>query len=451
MSNSLNNLGTEKISTLIYKYSLPAIIAMLVNAIYGIVDRIFIGHFVGENALAGLTITFPLTNILFAFSLLIGVGAANIISNNLGAKNFDKASKTFGTAVCFGVLATLTLATLAYLFRDDILLILGATPEIFTYAEDYISIILFGFAFAMMSFIFTSTIRAEGKPYYTMISMSTACIANIIFDYIFIGIFGWGVKGAAAATILGQFISLVIVMYFYLGKKSVLKLSKSEFSFDFNIAREMSKIGFSSFLLNAGNAITLIFMNNQLTNFGGSGAIAAISVAFSIQTVVFMPVFGLRQGVQTIIGYNYGAKQTRRVYDSLFLGMKIAAIFTFSCYIVIMAFPSTLVGLFLKADSAIFDQTIHTVRLFLIILPLYFIQFLGLTFFQATGRGQISNFITIARQLIVIPCIIIFPLYLGLDGVYIASIFCDILSISAVLICILREYRHDKVYINQTA
>ncbi len=446
--SSLSNLGTEKISSLIYKYSLPAIIAMLVNAVYGIVDRIFIGHFVGENALAGLTITFPFTNILFAFSMLIGVGAANIVSNKLGAKEYKDASKAFGTAVIFGIVSTIILCILAFMFKNNILMILGATPEIFTYAEDYISIILFGFVFSIMAFIFTSTIRAEGKPFFTMISMCTACIVNIIFDYLFIGIFGWGVKGAAAATVLGQFVSLAIVVSFYLMKKSALTISKSDFTFDYDIAREMTKIGFSSFLLNAGNAITLIFMNNQLTNYGGAGAIAAISVAFSIQTLVFMPVFGLRQGVQTIIGYNYGAKEFRRVYDTLFLGMKISGIFMLCCYIMIMIFPSYLVSLFLQSDSAIIGQTIHTIRLFLILLPFYFIQFLGLTFFQATGRGQISNAITIARQLIVIPCIILFPLALGLDGVFIATVFCDFLSISVCLICILMEYKKDRAYIS---
>ncbi len=264
-----NALGTEKISKLIVKYSVPAIIAMVVNAIYNVVDRMFIGQYVGEQALAGLAITYPLNTILFSFAMLVGTGSANIVSNKLGAKDIDGASKVFGTGVIYGLILTFILCGLSYIFRIDILSYLGGTPEIIPYAVEYLNIILFGFVFLMISFILTNTIRSEGKVIITMTSMISACLTNIVFDYLFIGIFGMGVKGAAYATILGQFVGLSIVSLFYLTKKSVLHLHKSDFKLDFAIMSKINTIGFSSFIINAGAALTLIVMNNRLLHYGG--------------------------------------------------------------------------------------------------------------------------------------------------------------------------------------
>ncbi len=442
--NSLNDLGTEKISSLIYKYSLPAIIAMVVNAVYNIIDRMFIGKYVGENALAGLTITFPLTNILFAFGLLIGIGASSIMSNKLGAKEYKEASNIFGTAISFGILTTAIICAFSYINRQSILVILGGTPEIIPYAENYLNIILLGFIFSIMAYILSNLIRAEGKPFFAMASMITACLTNIVFDYIFIAVCGFGVQGAALATIIGQFVSLIIVISFYLTKRTVLTFSKKDFIIKFYIIRNIVKVGFSSFIINAGNAITLILMNQMLVKYGGTDAIAAIGIVFSMQTMVFMPVFGLRQGLQIIMGYNYGAEIMDRVYETFFKGLKISSIFMTTCYLAFMIFPGFFTGFFLNSDSEIFDLTIHTARVMLMFLPFYGIQFLGLSLFQATGRGQISNMITVIKQIAVIPFILFFPILLGLDGVYIASVGADVLAIILVVLFVVKEYRGDK-------
>ncbi len=449
--NSLNDLGTDKISTLIYKYSLPAIIAMVVNAVYSIIDRMFIGKYVGANALAGLTITFPLTNILFAFGLLIGIGSSSLVSNKLGAKDYKGASNIFGTAVVFGVVTTFVMCTFSYINRKSILVLLGGTPEIIPYAENYLNIILLGFIFSIMAFILSNLIRAEGKPIFTMVSMVAACITNIIFDYIFIALCGFGVQGAALATIIGQFVSLVIVLFFYLSKQTVLTFSKEDFIFKFSIAKDISKIGFSSFIVNAGNALTLIFMNLMLVKYGGTDAIAAIGIVFSMQTMVFMPVFGLREGLQTIMSYNYGADIMDRVYETFFKGLKISGFFMTACWLAFMIFPGFFTGFFIDKNSEIFEMTIHTARIMLMFIPFYGIQFLGLSLFQATNRGQISNIITIAKQIVVIPFIFISPLILGLDGVYIASVGADVLAIILVVIFIIKEYREDKTKMVETA
>ncbi len=441
--NDLQTLETDKISKLIRIYSVPAIIGMVVNAIYNIVDRMFIGKYVGEQALAGLTITFPLTNILFAVALLIGVGSSSLISNKLGEKDIDGASSIFGVSLTYSVIATFIMCGLSYVFRNELLVILGGTPDIVVYAEEYLNIILLGFIFVMVSYVLSNNIRSEGKPLITMTSMSIACITNIIFDYLFIAVLGLGVKGAAWATFLGQFVGLCIVSMFYLRKQSVLKFKKSMFKLNFNVIQQINKIGLSSCIINIGNAVTLILMNNNLTKYGGAGAIAAMSVAFSVQTMVFMPLFGLRQGLQVIMGYNYGANNNKRVYETLFTGLKYGIVFSTIFYIAIMVFPELFVSFFLKSDSEIFGMAVNCLRIFFAILPLYPIMFFGLALFQSTKRGNLANIVSITKQIVVMPLIYIFPLFLGFYGVYASVIFTDFITILIVCYFVVKEYKTD--------
>ncbi len=441
--NSLKALETDKISKLIRVYSVPAIVGMVVNAVYNIVDRMFIGQYVGEEALAGLTITFPLTNILFAVAMLIGVGASSLISNKLGEKDTEGASKIFGVSLTYSIISTLILCGLSYVFRKQILVLLGGTPDIVVYAEEYLNIILLCFIFVMVSYFLSNNIRSEGKPLITMTSMSVACVTNIVFDYLFIVVLGLGVKGAAWATFLGQFVGLVIVSMFYIRKQSTLKFTKSMFKLDMPTIKEINKIGLSSCIISIGNAVTLILMNNNLTKYGGAGAIAAMSVAFSVQTMVFMPLFGLRQGLQVIIGYNYGAGNNKRVYDTLFTGIKYGVIFSTVFFIAIMTSPEIFVSFFLKPDSEIFGTAVDCLRIFFAILPLYPLLFFGLALCQSTQRGNIANIISIAKQIIVMPLIYIFPIFFGFYGVYAAVIFTDFITILIVVYLLFKEYKID--------
>ncbi len=440
----INALGTEKVSKLLIKYSVPAIIAMIVNAIYNVVDRMFIGHFVGDEALAGLAITYPLNTILFSFSMLIGTGCSNILSNRLGSKDIDGASKVFGSGMTYGVILTFILCIISYVFRFPILSSLGGTPDILPFAEQYLNITLLGFVFLMISFILTNTIRSEGKVIITMTSMIAACITNIILDYIFIVPLQMGVKGAAIATILGQLVGLLILASFYFRKHSALHLHKSNFKFNLDLVNQINKIGFASFFINAGAAITLIIMNKELLKYGGIDAISAMTIAFSIQSLVFMPIFGLRQGVQAIMGYNYGAKNIHRVYEALFLGMKVAGAYSIVSFIIIMLFPQNLALLFLKSDTQILDLTTKALRLFLLTLPIFFIHVFGVTLFQATSKGNLANFVTLVKQLLIIPFVLVLPIFFGLDGVFYASPVSDLISITLVIYFIIKEYKYDK-------
>lgn len=441
--DGVNRLETEKISKLLLEFSIPTIVAMFVNAIYNVVDRMFIGKYVGENALAGLSIVFPIMAMLFAVATLFGIGGANIISNKIGEKKIDDASKTFGTTITYAFSVGIVLCILSYVFRISLLNLLGASKETLFYAEEYLNIILFGYIFQMFSFILNNSARAEGRIKLTTFAMITSAIINIIFDYIFIGIVGIGVKGAAYATIFAQFIGFLILVSLYVRKKSVLTLKKEYFVMDFKIIPEINKIGFSSFMVNAGSSIGAMIMNKSLYIYGGNEAITSVSVATSVQTFIYMPIFGLRQGMNPIMGYNYGAKKYVRVYQTLFLGMKVAGIFSLISFLTIELYPQFFVSFFLKDGSSVIPLAVKTLRMMVIMLPFFFINVMGLTLFQSTRRGRLANILSLLKQITIVPLILYLPVLFGLNGVILATPICDFISIVATIILLYKEYKRD--------
>lgn len=442
--SEVKELETEKISKLLFKYSLPTIVAMLVNAIYNVVDRIFIGQYVGENALAGLSIVFPIMTILFSFAMLVAIGGSNLISNNLGAGKKDEASKIFCVTICYGVILSITSIVITYIFRFDFLKMVGANDDTIIYAEQYLNIILYGYIFQLMSLILNNSVRAEGMAKLAMKSMITSAITNIFLDYIFIAKLNLGVRGAGLGTIIAQFIGFLILSSFYVRKKSILTVKLEYFKLDLKRISNINRIGFSSFAVNSGSAISTMIMNNSLLYYGGNQAITSMSTAFSIQTLVYMPLFGLRQGMSPIMAYNYGAKNNKRVYDTLFLGMKVACLFSIVCFILIESFPYFFVSFFIKPDSNTMELAVHTLRIFMLMLPIFFINVFGLTLFQTTNRGTLANILTICRQLLIIPFIIFLPKVMGLDGVIFATPISDFIYTSVTFVLILVEYRKDK-------
>lgn len=266
-------LGTLGIGKLLAKYSIPAIIAMLVNAIYNVIDRIFIGQYVGEEALAGLTISFPVMLMIFAFASLIGAGGSALLAIRLGEKDEKGASHVFGNALSLGIIVTAIALTTIFLNLDSLLVLFGATPDVLGYASSYMTIIIAGFIFQMISFILNSSVRAEGRPMLSMVAMMSSAITNIILDYIFIVIFAWGVEGAAFATIAGQFVGLMILLSFYLRRKSVLHLRVKDFIPDLKVIGNIVMIGSATFITTIGTSVAMTFLNRELGTFGGTAAI----------------------------------------------------------------------------------------------------------------------------------------------------------------------------------
>ncbi len=439
-------LGKASIGKLLMKYSAPAVVAMLVNAIYNVVDRMFIGQYVGEHALAGLTIIFPIMMLIFAFAGLIGAGAAAQISVRLGEKNIDGAKKIFGNAI------TLSLAFLSIVFifgqtyKVQLLELFGGTPDIMVYALPYLTIIISGFIFQIVGFLLNSTLRTEGQPLLSMLAMMSAAITNIVLDYIFIAQFGWGVKGAAYATIIGQFIGFLILVQYYLRGKSMLCPNFTDLKLSATIIKGIFTIGFASFISTVGVSIAMTFMNKSLNIYGGTSAIAALGVINSLYTLFIMPVMGIQQGMQPIVGYNYGAKFIKRANQALKYSLGVSIVFSTTIFALLQLNPALFVGFFMQADSIAIDTTIGGLKIFILMLPLLSINLLGIAYLQSTEQGKISMWLSLLRQFILlVPLLLVLPLFFGLRGVWLATPIADGIAILITAIVLFKEMKMHKV------
>ncbi|WP_320128912.1 MATE family efflux transporter [uncultured Sphaerochaeta sp.] len=431
-------LGTKSIGALLAQYSIPAVIAMVVNAIYNVVDRVFIGKFVGETALAGLTIAFPIMMIIFAFANLVGIGGAALVSIRLGEKEERKASNIFGNTLSFGFLVSLCILALVFFNLHGLLSLFGATTEVMDSASIYLTIIIAGFIFQMFSFILSSMVRTEGHPVFSMVAMLVSAITNIVLDYLFIVVFGWGVAGAAYATIAGQFSGLCILLSFYLRGKSHLALLASDFIIRLKIVGQICTIGFATFLSTLGTSVSMLFLNRGLSAYGGVAAVTAMGVINSLYTFFLMPIIGITQGLQPIIGYNHGARQRKRVSRALRLGITIGVVSSTVVFAFLQLFPSLFISMFLTAGSPTIGVTTNGLRIFLLMLPLLSINLIGVSYFQAIGKGRTSMFLGMLRQFIfLLPLLFVLPNFWGLNGVWAATPIADGLAILVTVIVLL--------------
>ncbi len=435
-------LGTKPVGTLLIRYSIPAIIAMLVNAIYNIVDRIFIGRLVGENALAGLTIAFPIMMIIFAFCGLIGIGGAALLSIKLGEKKYHEANRVFANTLLMGFIITATILILFFINIEAILKIFGADIDTLGYSKTYMQIILGGFIFQMLSFIFSNFVRTEGKPRLSMMVMIVAAIMNIILDYVFIGLMGLGVAGAAYGTIIGQFSGLMIYLVYYFSKKSIIRVSLHDFILDLSIAKSILSIGAATFLSTLGTSFSLTLLNRGLLEYGGTAAVTSIGAINSLYTFFVMPIIGITQGMQPIIGYNYGARNYSRVFETLKKAMWIGFIFSTIVFIFMELFATFFVGLFLETGSETIPMAAYGLRIFILMLPVLTISFMGTAFHQSIARGNMSMFLGLLRQFIFfIPLVIVLPKVWGLTGIWIVTPIADGLAVVVTVIVLLKTYR----------
>ena len=358
-------LGEEKISSLLLKFSIPAIIGMLVSAMYNIVDRIFVGRTVGEPGIAGITIGFPFMLILMAFGMLIGIGATTLVSIRLGEKKKDEAEVIFGNAFTLLIGMAIALTVAGLIFLDPLLRLSGASEAILPYARDFMRIILFGSIFQNISFGMNNFIRAEGNPKIAMFTMLIGAILNIILDAIFVLNFGWGVQGAALATIISQAVSAVWVLYYFLGKKSMLKIHIKNLKLQWPIITQIAIIGSAPFAMQMVASVLSIIINNSLKLYGGDVAIAGMGIINSIAMLILMPIFGINQGVQPIIGFNYGAKKFDRVKHALKLAVIAATIVVTIGFIITQLFTRQIISIFSKNEMHLVEFSVHALRVFL--------------------------------------------------------------------------------------
>ena len=437
-TNAAGRLGTESIGKLLLKFSIPAITGMLVNALYNVVDRIFVGQGVNEIALGGLSLVLPLMTIAMAFAMLFGIGAANMISMRLGQGRRDDAENALDH--CFFLLIGVALLMMAVglIFLDPILSLMGAAEnsEAIGYARDYIRIILYGSVFFMVSFGLSHCTRAQGFPTVTMIGMILGAVLNTILDPIFIFIFKWGVKGAAWATIISQFVSAVYILSFIMGKKAVVRLNPRVFKPDPAIIIQIMAFGSAQFLLQFIMSAVQLLINTSVGWYGavalgvangGDIALSGMNINGSILMLILMPVFGINQGAQPILGYNYGAKKFGRVLRAYLGAISAATLICVFGFGVVQLFAVQLVRVFAPdGSSALMQFAPRAMRIMMLLLPLAGFQIVSTNLFVVTGRPKISIFLSMLRQCIaLIPCILIFGKFWGLWGVVAATPVAD--------------------------
>ncbi len=443
-----SKLGEEKIGKLLLKFSIPAIIGMVVNALYNIVDRIFVGHIkeVGSLSLSGITIVFPIMIILMAFGMLIGIGATSLISIRLGEQKKEEAEKILGNAFILLIGITLIISITSLIFLDFILKQFGASDVVFPYAKAYITIILIGSIFQSIGFGMNNFIRAEGNPKVAMLTMLIGAILNTILDPIFIFVFHMGIKGAALATIISQAVSAIWVLSYFFGKRSTLKIHRTNLKLQKEIILKIISIGMAPFSMQIAASVIVVIMNKSLYTYGGDTAIAAMGIINSISMLILMPIFGINQGVQPIIGYNYGARSFERVKTALKLAIMAATTISTIGFIVVMAFPVELIGLFNKRDINLIKIGSHGIRIVLAMLPIIGFQIVSSNYFQAIGKAKHSMFLSLSRQIIfLIPLLLLLPNFFQLNGVWLASPVSDILSSIVAGIFLFRELKRLKL------
>jgi putative MATE family efflux protein len=434
--NDQKRLGEIDVGKLLLEFSIPAIIGMLVNTLYNIIDRIFIGHIkgIGELAMAGVGITMPIMFIILAFGMLVGIGTATKVSIKLGEHDKEGAEKLLGNAFTLIIIISIFLTTFGLIFANPLLKMFGASENIIGYAEDFILVIISGSIFNMISFGLNHSIRSDGSPKIAMASMLMSAIINTILDPIFIFGLGLGVRGGALGTVVAQTISSIWILYYFTKGSSILKIRRKNLKLDKEAVLSIFAIGISPFSMQLAQSAVQVISNNSLQAYGGDLAVGAMTIINSLAMIFLMPIFGLNQGLQPIIGYNFGAKKYGRVKKAVKYGVITATIIVTLGFIVIEGMSETLVTIF-NNDSSLIEVTSHGMRIFLIMLPFIGGQIIVTNYFQSIGMVKISMFLSLLRQVIIlIPCLLIIPIFKGLDGVWIAGATSDFLSVIITLI-----------------
>jgi len=438
--NSQNRLGEMKVGKLLLEFSIPAIIGMLVNTLYNIIDRIFIGHIegIGSLAMAGVGVTMPLMFIILAFGMLIGIGTATKISIKLGQHDKEGAEKHLGNAFTLIIITSIFLTILGLLFANPLLKMFGASENIIGYGEQFIQVIFIGCIFNLISFSLNHSIRSDGSPKIAMASMLISAIINIILDPIFIFGLGLGVRGGALGTVVAQIISSAWIIYYFTKGSSTLKIRRKNLKLDKEVVLSICAIGIGPFSMQIAQSAVQIASNNSLQSYGGDLAVSAMTIVNSIAMVFLMPIFGLNQGLQPIIGYNFGAEKHDRVKQAVKYGVITATIIVTIGFIVVEGFSEKLVMIF-NNDPSLIEITSHGMKIFLIMLPFIGGQIIITNYFQSIVLVKISMFLSLLRQVIIlIPCLLIIPMFMGLDGVWIAGATSDVLSVIITLLVLIK-------------
>ena len=426
--NATEALGTHPIPKLLVQQAVPAAIGILVMSLNILIDTIFVGQWIGSNAIAAINVVLPVSFFIAALGMSIGVGGASIISRALGEQNKLKAANTFANQLTLTLGLTIIVVLFGLLFVDQILPIFGGKGTLFSLAKTYYIIVLYGvpvLAFCMMS---NAVIRAEGKPKNAMYAMLLPSISNLTLDYLFIRVFDWGMTGAAWATTLSYGVCAAYILYFFLSNKSVLRPSWEAFILKAKIVNEIASLGSVTLVRQAMVSLTVLLVNNILFSYGGESTIAVYAILSRMLMFATFPIFGITQGFLPIAGFNYGAKNWKRVRKVINTSIAYATLLATLVLIFILFFSELVPSLFSK-DVAVNAQTPAALRVVFAALPIIGIQLIGAAYFQAIGKALPALLLTLSRQgLIFIPLLFILSDSYGVQGVWMAFPIADVLS-----------------------
>ena len=466
MSKTLS-LGTDNIGKLLFNYATPAIIAMASSSLYHLIDSAFVGHGVGGAAIAGMAITMPIMNIGAAFGAMVGVGAGARISLRLGEGNKAAAEKTLCNAVILNIIIGLSIMVFMLTFLDEILVLFSggkASAETLAYAKDFMKIILLGNVTMHLYLGMNDMIRSSGNPRKSMAIMLTSVAVNLILNPLFIFVFKWGIQGSAAATVIAQFVSFTIALSHFCSKKSFLRFKREAFHFDWKIVGNILSIGLAPFLMNICASAVVAFVNTAMLNYGGTGIhdivprdqgaadlyVGAFGIVNRIILLFVMVVQGLNQGMQPIVGYNYGAKNFARVRKVVYMTICCGAVIATLGFALGESIPHIIARAFVDSsqggnDKLIVDAATQGMRLVLTVFPLVGFQIVVGGFFQYIGKAPLAIFVSLTRQLLfLLPLLWFLPRQFGAYGVWISMPIADTASILLAVILFVRQIRKIK-------
>lgn len=447
-TNQFNVLAEKPVGSLLMQYAIPAIVAMAASSVYNIIDGIFIGQGVGAEAIMGLALTGPLMSLTAAFGAMVGVGAATLMSVKLGQKDYGTAQKILGNVVIMNLTLGIVLGLLLLVFINPILCFFGASDVTLPYARNFMSIILVGNVVTHMYLGLNALLRSTNRPQKAMCATIGTVVLNCILAPIFIFVLGWGIRGAATATIMAQMIMLTWQLRLFSNKDELIHLSRSIIKLDVKIVKESLLVGLPQFLINLCACLVAAMMTRSLTTYGGDMAVGAFGICNRFILFIVMVVIGLNQGMQPIAGYNFGARRYDRVLGVLNKALIFGSVITLTGFVIGVFFPTPFVSVFAKDSPQLIKLSAHALSCMVMMFPIVGIQIVSTAFFQSIGYAPKSIFLSLTRQLIfLVPAIFILPhLYADpLEGLWHAAPVADgLASVLAITLLVLQVKKFKK-------
>ncbi|MGI1806456.1 MATE family efflux transporter [Exiguobacterium sp. TDN 0502] len=436
MNKNTARLGEAPVNQLLLSLSLPAMVGMLVTALYNIVDTIFVAQGIGTAAVAAVGIAFPVQLVLMAIANSIGIGGAAIASQRLGQKQTDGASRAYANVLMAVFFISMLAIISAFIFVEPLLRLFGATDEIMPYSIAFLRVLLLGSPFFMLTMASSAMLRAEGRANYQMRVMLTTVAINIVLTPLFIFGFDWGIQGAALGTVVAQIVGALLVFRFFFTKRrqTGLTLDRHAFKPDFRLTFRMMQIGSSSFIMQVSQSILFITVNHMLVRYGGTTELATFAVINKFMALVGMPIMGIVQGMQPIVGYNFGSQQFSRMSLAIKLAIRYGLSLSISLWLLIQLFPRFWVGLFTE-EATLLQEGSSAMRILFALSFVYGIQMIINGMYQSLAKAKVALFLSLSRQtLYTIPLVLILPLFFGVDGVWFAFPIADAMAVLTALV-----------------